>query len=196
MVAQLESTTAEILAERPFLRGLAMHLSRRHAEADDLVQDTLLRAYRARDRFQRGSSLRAWLGTILRRSYLTEATKRTRRQTGVATDLEAVLDYSPARDEPSSQFHEAELPRVLEELSGPVYRAVTRLPEKYRAPLLLYVYEELTYNEIAARLRIPPGTVMSRIHRAKRRIADALGRPIRPVGERASRYPPGPSAPR
>src|SRR5687768_6822797 len=86
-----QPTTSLILAEEPFLQRLARRLARRHADAEDLVQETMLRAYGARDRFVVGTSMRAWLATILRRLYLTGALKDKRRATQTDTDADEPL---------------------------------------------------------------------------------------------------------
>jgi len=166
-------TTDQILVEQPFLRRLARRLSHRDADADDLVQETMLRAYTARSRFWSGTSMRAWLATILRRLFLTSSIKEQRRKTHTETDLGAPLvqtrqpDVLPA--DPAAFAPDAAL-----ELTGDrIHRAFVRLPETYRAPFVLFALDGLSYAEIAGRLRVPIGTVMSRIHRARVRLRES-----------------------
>jgi RNA polymerase sigma-70 factor (ECF subfamily) len=165
-------TTDRILVEEPFLRRLALRLSRRNADADDLVQETMLRAYRARDRFETGTSMRAWLATILRRLFMTESMKYDRRKTHADSDVGELLATTPGRpgvpSDPSRLTYDAALDHVPDK----VKRAFVRLPDTYREPFVLFALDGLSYAEIASHLRIPIGTVMSRIHRARSRLRE------------------------
>lgn len=165
-------TTDRILVEEPFLRRLALRLSRRNADADDLVQETLMRAYRARDRFETGTSMRAWLATILRRLFMTESMKYDRRKTHADSDLGELLHSTPGREgvpaDPSRLTYDAALDHVPDR----VKRAFVHLPDTYREPFVLFALDGLSYAEIASHLRIPIGTVMSRIHRARSRLRE------------------------
>jgi RNA polymerase sigma-70 factor, ECF subfamily len=163
-------TTDKILVERPFLRRLALRLVGKHDDADDLVQETMLRAYRARDRFRTGSSMRAWLATILRRLFLTAAYTDQRRRTGTDTDLGEPL--GGLQDTGEVARDGVAYDAALEQVDDRVRRAFVRLPDAYRTPFVLFALDGLTYTEIASRLAIPVGTVMSRIHRARSRLRD------------------------
>ncbi len=172
----LDATTRIILAEQPFLHRLARRLVPRGTDAEDLVQETLLRAYVARDRFVRGTSIRAWLATILRRLFLTAAIKYTRRGTQTDTDAGEPLSLAGG---PAGGIEDLDLSfdDVLERVDDKVKLAFTRLPENYREPFVLFALDSLSYAEIARRLSIPVGTVMSRIHRARQRLKQSLGGP-------------------
>jgi RNA polymerase sigma-70 factor (ECF subfamily) len=172
--AQLDAITHSILAEEPFLGRLARRLVRCTPDADDLVQETLLRAYKARDRFTPGTSMRAWLATILRRLFLTDVSKKKRRRTQTDTDSGDMLPLAPLPERPPA-VGSLPLETVLERVDDPVKKAFKRLPETYRTPFVLFALDGLSYAEIAERLRIPPGTVMSRIHRARHRLRAAIG---------------------
>ncbi len=162
-----------MLAEEPFLRRLALGLARHTADADDLIQETLLRAYRARSRFEPGTSMRAWLATICQRLFLNNALKAKRRATQVETDAGDVLDLRPDRAQ-ARYGSAATLDEVLEHMDDQARRAFVRLPDAYRAPFVLFALDGLSYQEVADRLRIPVGTVMSRIYRARHRLQSAL----------------------
>ncbi len=167
-----DAVTERILAEQPFLYRLASRLARRAADADDLVQETLLRAYGARERFQTGTSMRAWLATILRRLFLTSAIKTKRRATQTDTDSGDVLHLA-GQDLPASALplsYEQALDHVDDELK----RALDRVPATYRRPFVMFALDGLSYAEIAEQLAIPVGTVMSRIHRARQRLKAGL----------------------
>ena len=167
-----QHVTDQILAEQAFLSQLALRLARRKADADDLVQETLLRAYNARDRFQDGTSMRAWLATILRRLFLTGAIKAKRRATQTDTDAGDVIHLSGAvsRDKGMPLSYE----ETLEYVDDSRKSALVRLPETYRVPFVMFALEGISYAEIAEQLRIPVGTVMSRIHRARQRLKAGL----------------------
>ena len=167
-----EAVTQRILAEQPFLYRLAFRLARRAAEADDLVQETILRAYNARDRFQTGTSMRAWLATILRRLFLTGAIKAKRRGTQTDTDAGDVLLFSGARA--LTTRDELTYEQSLERVDDRLKDALERVPDTYREPFVLFALDGLSYAEIAERMRIPVGTVMSRIHRARQRMKTRL----------------------
>ncbi len=190
--AAFEPVTEKILAEQPFLSHLAYRLARRRADADDLVQETLLRAYNARDRFQTGTSMRAWLATILRRLFLTSAIKAKRRATQTNTDAGEIIQISGATARPSTDplTYEQTLEHVEDCLKG----ALERLPTNYHGPFVMFALDGLSYAEIAEQLRIPVGTVMSRIHRARQRLKARLAECEQSTGERR-RSKPAASAP-
>jgi RNA polymerase sigma-70 factor (ECF subfamily) len=162
-----DQTVDLILAEEDRLRRVARRLTRCAADADDLVQDTLMRAFRARNRFEPGTSIRAWTTTILRRVLLTDVMRSRRRKLATDTDAGSPLDRAPGAAAPSSCERTTTIEALSERLEDPVKRALERVPEVYRTPFLLAIVEELTCAEIATRLDVPVGTVMSRIHRAR-----------------------------
>jgi RNA polymerase sigma-70 factor, ECF subfamily len=168
------SVTELILAEELHLRRVARRLVRCESDADDLVQDTLLRAFRARDRFQPGTSVRAWTTTILRRVFLTGVNRSRRRGLAADTDAGQPLDCLAGAAAASSDEAMPALAALLDRLDDRVKAAVERVPEIYRVPFLLAVIEELSCAEIAERLGVPQGTVMSRIHRARQRLKGDL----------------------
>ncbi len=169
MVTRMPSvpTVELILGERERLMRVARRLTRCEADAEDLVQDTLLRADRARDRFRPGTSMRAWTTTILRRVFLTGALRSRRRGVANDTDLGGPLAAAPGASWRPRTEADNEMGRLLERVEGPVKRAFDRVPEIYRLPFWLSVVEELSCAEIADRFGIPQGTAMSRIHRAR-----------------------------
>jgi RNA polymerase sigma-70 factor (ECF subfamily) len=165
-----DTVTSLILGEEDRLRRLARRLTRCDADADDLVQDTLLRAYRARDRFEPGTSIRAWTATILRRVFLTGVFRTKRRGLETDTDAGEPLDRTAGTAAPSMSDRVPLLHWLLDRLDDPVKHAIEHVPDVYRIPFLLASVEDLTCAEIAERLGVPEGTVMSRIHRARERL--------------------------
>lgn len=174
-----ELTTQLILAEQPFLRAVAMRLARQNADAHDLVQETMLRAYEARRRFAAGTSIRSWLRTILRRVFLTGLRTERRRATHTNTDSDDALSLVCDAGEALAGAAHAEdpgLPLLLEHVEDDVKRAFDRLPDLDREMFILVVRDGLSCREIATRLRMPVGTVMSRMHRARLRILSTVVR--------------------
>jgi RNA polymerase sigma-70 factor (ECF subfamily) len=173
-----EGMVARILAERPYLRRVAFALTRHDADADDLVQETVLRAYRAHSRLRPESCLRAWLATILKRAFLTMRQHRSRRPAHAWTDTGLPLDGDGRFAAAASQTNDAaDFESVSEQLDERLRRAVADVPFIYRDPLCRHALEGLTYREIAQRLGVPRGTVMSRIFRARTRVRCSLGGP-------------------
>ena len=144
------------------LYNFAIYLTRSPAQAEDLVQETYLRAFRFSHRFQPGTHLRAWLFQILRNTFLTFYRLRER-------ELPLAEDGVPDWDAP--MFHEApaEDPSVLEAHTD-LERAMRRLPDEFRTVLLLAEVEGLPLEEVAQIMACPVGTVKSRIFRAKERL--------------------------
>lgn len=153
------------------LYSAAVRMTRNPADAEDLVQETYLRAYRGYEGFKAGTNLKAWMYRILTNAYLNEYRKKQRRP--AETDLGAVEDlYLYRRLGPDA----GRLGRSVEdELAGlfvdhEVKRAVEDLPDHYRIPVLLADVEGFAYAEIAEILDVPIGTVMSRLHRGRKQL--------------------------
>jgi RNA polymerase sigma-70 factor, ECF subfamily len=148
------------------LYNFAMYLSKRPADAEDLVQETYLRAFRFSHRFQPGTHLRAWLFQILRNTFLTFYRVRER-------EAPIAEDGVPEWDAP--MFHDApEDDGVAMEAHTDLERAMRRLPEDFRTVLLLAEVEGLPLEEVARVMACPVGTVKSRIFRAKERLRGLL----------------------
>jgi RNA polymerase sigma-70 factor, ECF subfamily len=155
-----ERFEAEALPHVKRLYGTAYRMTRNPADAEDLVQETLFRAFRGFDRFQPGTNIRAWLHTILHR-VRTDALRRAGRR----PQMEELTDDGPPV--PPSQ-------EALAWGGEAVERALRTVPAVFREAVLLRDVEELSYAEIAAALQVPQGTVMSRIHRGRALLRSAL----------------------
>jgi RNA polymerase sigma-70 factor (ECF subfamily) len=169
------------------LYGLALHLTRNRADAEDLVQDTCLRAYRHFDGFREGSNFRAWIFTVLRHTFITQQRRRRSRVTAVGMGAPGLHLEDPRSLEG--------LDARLDVAGGAMRAALGRLPEEYRLLLTLAYVEQFTYREIAAIVGRPVGTVMSRLFRARSRLRRELGprRGVRSAAIAAPRSPsPGP----
>jgi RNA polymerase sigma-70 factor (ECF subfamily) len=147
----------------PRLRRYARALVGDRATADDLVQDTLERAWAKLHLYRRGTDLRAWLFTVMHNVHVNRV--RASRLTDTLEDEMPELAQRPAQGD-------ALLVRDLD-------RAITRLPDEQRAVLLLVTLEEMSYEQVARTLGIPIGTVMSRLSRAREKLrAMMLGQPV------------------
>ena len=162
------SFEAEALSHADALYRTARRVTRNAADADDLVQDTYLKAFRAAGRFEQGSNLRAWLFTILMNTWRNRQRDAGRDPVAVASDIVEQIEAPPA----AAGSPEAAL---LEAALAPELRAaLDALPEAFREAVWLRDVEEFSYAEIAAMLEIPIGTVMSRISRGRRQLHEAL----------------------
>jgi RNA polymerase sigma-70 factor (ECF subfamily) len=149
------------------LYNFARWLARNREEAEDLVQETYLKAWQGFSSFQLGTNFRAWMYRILRNTFLTS---RTGSQASMTVPLESYEDGTELAfitDTPESLV----LERSNREL---VRRAIEELPVHFREVLLLCEIEEMSYREIAETLSIPIGTVMSRLARARSAVYDGL----------------------
>ena len=164
----IDEFRALALAELPAVYRLAVHLSGNRTEADDLVQETYLRALQAAERFQLSSlGMRPWLFRILHN------TLRNRwRAQAAAPNVEPLIEGAPnqpiACDERSDGLN-------WDDVDDRLAAAVQALPNEFREPFLLFAVEDLKYREIAAELDVPIGTVMSRLARARRQLIERLG---------------------
>jgi RNA polymerase sigma-70 factor (ECF subfamily) len=144
---------AQMIALLPELRGFARFLVRERAEADDLVQEAVVRALAALDQFQPGTNLKSWLFTILRNAFFEQA--RRRRTERVA------LERSVMADEPRVSDQEGRA--ALSDLQ----RRLWSLPPLLREALVLVGVQELSYDEAAAICGVPAGTMKARVSRAR-----------------------------
>jgi RNA polymerase sigma-70 factor (ECF subfamily) len=160
---------ADLVAAIPRLRRYARVLTGNSAAADDLVQDTLARAWDKRTLWQPGTDLRAWLFTIMHRLFVNQLVRARHESRNVS--LESDGEYSPALyvAEDGNQQSSVELSEVAQ--------LMNRLPDDQREVLLLTAVEQLHYDEVAAVLSIPVGTVMSRLSRARNRLRRMIDEP-------------------
>lgn len=152
----------------------ALRLTRNSAEAEDLVQETYLRAFRSWDQFERGSNCRSWLFTICRNTHLHERDRASSRYEMTETDATGEGDRSRslvdqralAGQSPDDFFNQIVDERLLD--------AIDALPDEFRETLILSDLADLTYTEISDVLEVPIGTVKSRLFRARRQLRETL----------------------
>ena len=155
----------ELVAALPRLRRYARVLTSDAARADDLVQDTLARAWEKRRLWQAGTDLRAWLFTVMHNVHINQLALARRDAANVSLDSDEYSTWQvPVR---ANQYERVELLEIFEQMG--------RLPSDQREVLLLAAVEELRYEEIAAVLAIPVGTVMSRLSRAREKLKRMVG---------------------
>jgi RNA polymerase sigma-70 factor (ECF subfamily) len=151
------------------LYGYALVLARNSAEAEDLVQETCLRAFRALGRLRANSNVKSWLFTILRNIWLNQL--RQRRSTPEMVELDS---DGAGTKEPPDTSKDPHAVYVSELEREQVRAAIEQLPVEFREIIILREYEELSYQEIGAVLDCPPGTVMSRLARARSKLRELL----------------------
>ena len=152
------------------LYRFARWLTGSDSDARDLAQDTLLLALRSREQFTPGTNLRAWLFRIARNRYL-DLRHRQRREQVAGPD---VLEPGDRADDPAPFFGDQELGRVQGLVRGDITRALAALPEPYRTAIVLADIEGWTWEEVAAILGVPIGTVQSRVFRGRRALRTLL----------------------
>ncbi len=164
--ARLASFEAEALPELPMLHARALRLTGGdEMRAADLVQETMLRAYRSWDQFENGTNAGAWLMTILRNAFISDFRRRRNAPTPVELDEEAgsAVYERVSQTDPEGEFFD----RIIDRQ---VVRAIDALPDAFRLPLVLSDLDGLSYGEVAETLHLPVGTVKSRLHRARQRL--------------------------
>ena len=175
-MADPSTFAAQAMEFAPQLYSAAMRMTRNQADAEDLVQETYLRAYRGFGGFTEGTNLRAWLFRILTNTFINiyRAKQRRPQERDLADiedlylyrrlgSLDAVLGNRSAEDQLFDVLTDDEVKQALEDL-----------PEIFRLPVLLADVEGFAYKEIAEMLDIPIGTVMSRLHRGRKAMQKSL----------------------
>ena len=157
------------------LYRFARRLTRDANRSEDLVQETYARAFAAREGFelQEEFGIRPWLLRIMQNLHFSRRTREKRQPATVDADTLAAAAEAPASSGVGSASGTPG-PLSFDDLDGPLARALEELPEDYQTVLLLWAVEDLSYKEIAAVADIPIGTVMSRLHRARQRLAERL----------------------
>jgi RNA polymerase sigma-70 factor, ECF subfamily len=160
---------AEALPHLDALYRTALRLTGDPSQAEDLVQDTMLKAYRAWRQYQPGTNAKGWLLTILRNTFINDYLRR--KLEPIATDLELVEPHALYRAIEDVDPEGAFFAKIVDEK---VLEAIDALPPDFREVLVLSDMEGMSYGEIAEALEIPVGTVKSRLFRARRRLQSSL----------------------
>ena len=172
--ARREALSRDVLEYVDALYAGAFRLTRQRSDAEDLVQDTLVKALRFAERFEQGTNLKAWLYTILHNTWRNRIRDRARE--GLRVDSEFVEQEASRPDGPAV-FDTPERILLRNTLDADLQVALDALPEAFREAVWLRDVEEFSYAEIAEMLGVPIGTVMSRISRGRRLLFEHLQRP-------------------
>lgn len=156
------------------LYGAAVRLTRHPAEAEDLVQDTVMRAYRFFDRFERGTNFKAWLYRILTNTFINGYRRQQKAKAlGEESERQSV-EASFFSADVTEQVQDPESHLVDRALSEAVLAAIDTLPIDFRMVVILADLQEFSYKEVADILNVPVGTVMSRLFRGRKALQKRL----------------------
>ncbi|MBW3594386.1 MAG: sigma-70 family RNA polymerase sigma factor [Actinobacteria bacterium] len=153
----------------------ALRMTRNPADAEDLVQETMLRAYRAFDRFEAGTNLKAWLFRIMTNAYINTYRKKQREPKKVSS--EEIEDFDLFQE---LKNHDPDINRSAETVvldsivDNDIIEALDDLPEQFRLAVLLSDLQDFSYAEMAEIMDVPLGTVMSRLHRGRKALQKRL----------------------
>ncbi len=164
------------------LYSAALRLTKNDRDAEDLVQDTFLRAFRFFDKFERGTNLKAWLFKILTNTFINNYRRRAKERSVVdGTERETVQDRFMSRD--ATDFAANPEQFLFDRLlSDDVLRAIDELPLDFRMTVILADLQEFSYKEIAEVLDCPVGTVMSRLYRGRKLLQKSLQHHAKDMG--------------
>ena len=161
---------------RPYLGQLypaALRMTRNPADAEDLVQDTLAKAYTAFGQYTPGTNLRAWLHKILANTFINSYRKR-KREPAIAPGADPAADWHPGTDPLAGPARSAEAEALARITDTAIVDALRQLPPEFRTAIWLADVEGYPYREVAAIMGTPLGTVMSRLHRARGKLRHTL----------------------
>ena len=171
---EVDSFAEEALSHMDAMYGVACRLTRNPTEAEDLVQDALVKAMRARDQFHAGTNLKAWLFRILTNTFINKY-----RRGGLERSVLEGPDADPLADgwvsaSTMRQLRDPEQMALRPIVEGEVRRALDALPAEFKLAVVLCDVEEFSYEEIAEIMGCPIGTVMSRLHRGRKLLQKSL----------------------
>lgn len=181
-VIRAEEFEREALSHLPTLLSVGIRFTRNSTDAEDLVQDTLVKAMRARHQFQAGTNMRAWLIRILTNTFINRF-----RRGGLEKSVLEGPDADPLADgwvsaSTMRAMRDPETTTLRPLLRQEINRALDQLPDEFRLAVVLVDVEELSYREVADIMGCPIGTVMSRLHRGRRMLKASLFEHARSMG--------------
>lgn len=165
MSAVVSTFTNDVLSFRDGLRYFALSLTHNEEESNDLLQETLLKAFTYREKFRADTNLKAWLYTIMKNIFINNYRKNVKKQLILDSSRDAYYLNIPQ----TSRTNDPETSLFSEEISS----KINKLGEEYRMPFLMY-FEGFKYKEIAEELSLPIGTVKSRIFLARKQLMEEL----------------------
>ena len=155
----------ELFPHMEALKTFAYHLTYNEEDADDLVQETYLKAHKFIENYDAGTNAKAWLFKILKNAYINDYRKKVRRPTKV--DLDDLISIRDGENPNSHTFHDLRQEIFDNTMGDEVTMAMNSLPIEFRTVILLCDIENFSYDEIAKILELPIGTVRSRLFRAR-----------------------------
>ena len=162
----------EFLPQIDALYNFAYHLTYNEEDANDLVQETYLKAYRFIDKYDVGTNAKAWLFKILKNAFINQYRKKIKQPTKV--DYEEIINYHDEEDTNYSSYLDLREEMFQAMMGDEVTNAINALPVDFRTVILLCDIEGFTYEEISKIIDIPIGTVRSRLHRARNMLKEKL----------------------
>jgi RNA polymerase sigma-70 factor (ECF subfamily) len=177
-MADRAAFTEEVMEYAPQLYAAALRMTRNPADAEDVLQETLLKAYRGYHTFTPDTNLKAWLYRILTNTFINKYRRQTRRPHEVELgELEDLYLFKRLGEEGVSGASRSAEDEALDRfVDDDIKAALESLPENFRIPVLLADVEGFSYKEIAEIMGVPIGTVMSRLHRGRKALQQALWR--------------------
>lgn len=160
----------------PQLFSTALRMTRNRSDAEDLVQETFIKAWKAFDSYQQGTNLRAWLFRIMTNTYINKYNAQLRKPLETELDeVEELFLFKRLGAFDQSKMNQSAEDQMLELFTDDeVKTAIEELPDGFRIPLLMSDVEGFSYKEIAEILDVPIGTVMSRLHRGRKAMQKML----------------------
>jgi RNA polymerase sigma-70 factor (ECF subfamily) len=166
---------AEALPLLDSLYSGALRMTRNPADAEDLVQETMLRAYRAFDRFEAGTNLKAWLFRIMTNAYINTYRKKQREPQKISQDEVEEFDlYRELKNHDPAYSRSAETIVLDQLVDSDIIQALDDLPVQFRLAVILSDIQDFSYAEMAEIMDVPIGTVMSRLHRGRKALQKRL----------------------
>lgn len=162
----------EFLPQIDALYTFAYHLTYNEEDANDLVQETYLKAYRFIENYKEGTNAKAWLFKILKNAFINQYRKKSKKPTRV--DYEEIINYHDEEDSNYSSYMDLREEMFQHMMGDEVTNAINSLPVDFRVVILLCDIEGFTYEEISKIIDIPIGTVRSRLHRARNMLKEKL----------------------
>ena len=163
----------EFLPQIDALFTFAYHLTYNEDDANDLVQETYLKAYRFIDKYHEGTNAKAWLFKILKNAFINQYRRKSKQPTKV--DFEEIVSYQSEEDDTQYSSYMDLREEMFQHMMGDeVTNAINALPVDFRVVILLCDIEGFTYEEISKILDVPIGTVRSRLHRSRNMLKDKL----------------------
>lgn len=162
----------EALPHMDLLYNFALRMTNNRADADDLLQDTYLKAFRFWDKYEQGTNIRAWLFRIMKNSYINLYRKSSKEPDTV--DYDDVKDFYHSIRDDSAESNDLQESVFGNLLDDEVAQAIAELPDDFRTVVILCDIEGLPYEEIAEFVECPLGTVRSRLHRGRKLLRQGL----------------------